>query len=462
LIGGILLILILAFVFFVTKYKQVGGQQVYPKRFVDEPLQIKAELRDLSGVTEKSSYNITGRSTVIGRAFGGIVIPKQTIGRQHAVIEYRDFAYWLIDEQSVNGTFLNGQRLEGKQKLKHGDHIRLDQYEFEFILPEMSDELSTVAIAKDLFNDQENTIAKHRLIHTPNQDARTGVRPVYSSGKEIDQFTDSTREAYRGPARPDQPPFPRGLTGRSNSKWVIWFASALGALFLVGIGLVIGIYIIGSTAPPENKMSPMARNIPEHGVSEPRPTEDLAQNDQSPQSMTLQANPAVLHVDNRQKAPVVPMVSTTPPNEPSTPGSLKNEGEKVMSKLEQPKAQQPTPSPKPSKPQLIPPPPSPPEKKVTPKPPVAKPIPPAPKPLGKKFHKKNHKRFRMFLNPSQSQRYLPRSGSLTAMPWELRNVMNAINSNIRSGKKRCTTSLIVKYIVSPKPKRYSKPSEPRV
>jgi FOG: FHA domain len=73
-----------------------------------------------------------------------IVIPQTTIGRRHALIEYKDFSFWIIDQGSINGTFVNNQIITGETRLKHGDKIRLHKYEFEFAMPEMGDAGKTV------------------------------------------------------------------------------------------------------------------------------------------------------------------------------------------------------------------------------------------------------------------------------------------------------------------------------
>ena len=72
---------------------------------------------------------MTERSTVI-------VIRDATVGREHAVIEHHDNAYWISDTGTVNGTYVNERRLLEKQRLLNGDHIRFARFEFEIALPE--------------------------------------------------------------------------------------------------------------------------------------------------------------------------------------------------------------------------------------------------------------------------------------------------------------------------------------
>lgn len=111
----------------------------------------EAFLNDINGYTSQATYKLGNMPTMLGRVAGTdmehlnyIVIPQTTIGRRHALIEYKDFAYWIIDQGSINGTFVNDQMISSETRLKHGDRIRLHKYEFEFVMPEMVDAGMTV------------------------------------------------------------------------------------------------------------------------------------------------------------------------------------------------------------------------------------------------------------------------------------------------------------------------------
>ncbi|MCZ6802566.1 MAG: FHA domain-containing protein, partial [Proteobacteria bacterium] len=89
--------------------------------------------------------------TMLGRVAGKdteylnyFVIPETTIGRRHSLIEYKDFSYWIIDQGSINGTFVNNRAVTSEVRLKHGDMVRLHKVEFEFVMPEMADSGMTV------------------------------------------------------------------------------------------------------------------------------------------------------------------------------------------------------------------------------------------------------------------------------------------------------------------------------
>jgi uncharacterized protein YegL len=103
-----------------------------PDQFMPEAL-----LRDVSGVTGEDTYKISEKEIKIGRKekLNQIVIDQETISRQHAIIEYKEYAYWIKDQDSANGTFLDGQKITDEMRLKSGDTISIDVYDFEFILP---------------------------------------------------------------------------------------------------------------------------------------------------------------------------------------------------------------------------------------------------------------------------------------------------------------------------------------
>ena len=123
---------------------------------------MEAFLNDLLGTTEKTAYPLQNKPTMLGRVAGKdnklnyIVIPDTAIGRRHALIEYQDFSYWVVDQGSINGTFVNDKVVTSKVRLKHGDRIRLYKTEFEFVIPEMVDEGKTVILGGGSITSSED------------------------------------------------------------------------------------------------------------------------------------------------------------------------------------------------------------------------------------------------------------------------------------------------------------------
>jgi hypothetical protein len=105
---------------------------------------IAAGLRDLGSHTSHDYHPLRRRVTRIGRGAGNdIVIARDTVSAEHAVVAFRDGLFMLRDLRSANGTFLDGKRFSDPDairevSLKHGNRVRIDAYEFEFIVEELA------------------------------------------------------------------------------------------------------------------------------------------------------------------------------------------------------------------------------------------------------------------------------------------------------------------------------------
>jgi pSer/pThr/pTyr-binding forkhead associated (FHA) protein len=75
-----------------------------------------------------------GDTVTIGRGDKNkIVINSPKISREHARIEWSGEHFTISDLKSSNGTFVNGQRVEGMPfTLKDGDEIKLERLPFKF------------------------------------------------------------------------------------------------------------------------------------------------------------------------------------------------------------------------------------------------------------------------------------------------------------------------------------------
>ncbi|HEX6269394.1 MAG TPA: FHA domain-containing protein [Anaerolineales bacterium] len=76
---------------------------------------------------------VFGEKTIIqiGRDPGNdVVLPSPNVSRFHAQVERVGQRYRVVDLQSSNGTFVNGERVEGEVWLKPDDSIRIGQYRF--------------------------------------------------------------------------------------------------------------------------------------------------------------------------------------------------------------------------------------------------------------------------------------------------------------------------------------------
>lgn len=114
-----------------------------------------AFLRDLKRCTGQRKHRLRSPVTHIGRdrEKNHIVIPADTVSGEHASIEFimgvfgkGDF--FLEDRMSTNGTFKNGRRFSDpdkvkKVRLRNGDRIKFDIYEFKFTIEKVKKKQST-------------------------------------------------------------------------------------------------------------------------------------------------------------------------------------------------------------------------------------------------------------------------------------------------------------------------------
>ena len=77
-----------------------------------------------------------------------ISIPDPHLSRYHAVIQYiPNQGFSLVDLRSTNGSFLNGEPVHGRMRLKDGDRIRLSNLAFSFFISQDTQILEKVPSA---------------------------------------------------------------------------------------------------------------------------------------------------------------------------------------------------------------------------------------------------------------------------------------------------------------------------
>ena len=51
---------------------------------------------------------------------------------RHARVETQRDGVWILDLGSTNGTWVNGERMDGRHRLREGDVVRIGQTELRF------------------------------------------------------------------------------------------------------------------------------------------------------------------------------------------------------------------------------------------------------------------------------------------------------------------------------------------
>ena len=165
----------------------------------------EAYINDMQGKTDKQTHKLSTRPTMFGRVAGKdsdhldyIVVNESTIGRRHALIEFKDYSYWIVDQGSINGTFVNGEPVNSEVRLKHGDRVRLHKCEFEFIMPEMEESGMTVisntvfAAQPEVIDDSEDAteIRDHDSAKEPNVEASSEMDFDITGTDSSDELSD--------------------------------------------------------------------------------------------------------------------------------------------------------------------------------------------------------------------------------------------------------------------------------
>ena len=141
------------FLIFKGKSKTAGAVMRPPAPSQREELPMpRAELIDEKKVISDQPLELGKRSVKIGRdQTNDIIIPQDTVSSLHAIIEFKEGYFYLEDQRSSNGTRLNNQKIEPYKslRLKSGDRLKLDVFEFTFSIPGQAQAGQTVLSGKE-------------------------------------------------------------------------------------------------------------------------------------------------------------------------------------------------------------------------------------------------------------------------------------------------------------------------
>lgn len=130
----VIILTVIAIVLVIKRWRQLNNQGLSRPDQVPLP---RAELRDSEKITGRETWPLAKRIIKIGRGSrNDIPLPGEVITGLHAVIEYRDGFFYLIDHCSRKKTYLGSRELEPNVPvaLKNGDVIRFGAFEFVFVI----------------------------------------------------------------------------------------------------------------------------------------------------------------------------------------------------------------------------------------------------------------------------------------------------------------------------------------
>ncbi len=82
-------------------------------------------LNVLQGPDKGRKYHTHEEPTVIGRSSDQVHLSDHSASRQHAELRPSNDHWQILDLNSSNGTFVNGQRVVSPTDIKDGDQIRV-------------------------------------------------------------------------------------------------------------------------------------------------------------------------------------------------------------------------------------------------------------------------------------------------------------------------------------------------
>ena len=93
-------------------------------------------IRVYLGKELKNKVELRENRVTIGRTENNaIVLPDEGVSREHASIEFQDGDYFIVDQGSQNGVFLNNEKVE-RSKLKYWDEIQIHNFVIKFMASE--------------------------------------------------------------------------------------------------------------------------------------------------------------------------------------------------------------------------------------------------------------------------------------------------------------------------------------
>lgn len=128
---------------------------------------------------------------ILGRGKGcGMMLPGSNISRQHAIISNKDNGWWIADNNSRNGTFLNQEKLTQERQLRDGDVISIGDYNIlyqnEFLMIGDHEETGTFEEKKEMPYPHLFSRSPRLLRELPTETIEIQNPPMETSKPESD------------------------------------------------------------------------------------------------------------------------------------------------------------------------------------------------------------------------------------------------------------------------------------
>jgi predicted component of type VI protein secretion system len=207
--------------------------------------------------------------TVVGRDPScEIVVADGSVSRKHARLERRGLVWWVVDQGSANGTYLNSLRI-AEQALKNGQELRFGALAFRVDLKEDPE----ATVATPIVGDDSATVMA--LPEPPAPTPKPAAPPPLPKPASPPPLPPpappsaaAARERFKpsaGPATPASPvpQMPAGPApakkGRSPLLWIGIGCCGCLLLGLIGVAAIFGGAFMATRAPAEAAHAWMAQ-----------------------------------------------------------------------------------------------------------------------------------------------------------------------------------------------------------
>jgi FHA domain len=157
------------------------------------------------GSVQRKVWHLHHKDTIVGRRRDcHLRIRSAEVSRRHCLLSIQEDHVDVEDLDSINGTFVNGERVVGKQTLRPGDHLEIGPLEFI-----VEYELSPAALER---LEQANAVAgaeESAVLPLCDLDVEEGAAAVVAEGAEqrdappvVDEDTEVSDQAKKTDAKP--------------------------------------------------------------------------------------------------------------------------------------------------------------------------------------------------------------------------------------------------------------------
>ena len=192
---------------------------------------------------------------LVGReANCNVIVPHPSVSRRHALIKRKQDVFFVVDQGSANGTFVDSKRIVDAA-LKEGSVLRFGSASFK---AEIRDELPVVSVAEDelvVAATMVGRVGQQSFAATVVEGATLSDDATSHSGTDHGQAPQETTPTARSPVpRPPKapesrpaPPKAQAVAARPlaptapNRGPAFWLMIGAGALALLFVGAALGL-----------------------------------------------------------------------------------------------------------------------------------------------------------------------------------------------------------------------------